>query len=223
MVSAAKKDDARKNQEGKTSIGNATIGALPDATIIRSPSLEGDAQHLSSREIEEYLAEHLGIKKSAAEVAWAGVLSLFQRALIGGRSVRLVEVGALHPYKKSESRYRDPLTGKMKNIPGRKHVKFVLAGSLKKGLRDRNLYAQHSKSWALIFEQRAEAYAAVREKRLAELKIRLSKEREERKLAEEANPNLRVERLRAQREARIAKKALKENEPKETAKTKNRK
>lgn len=86
---------------------------------------------MSSREFEDVLIDRFGCDRDAAETAWTEVLAAAGRALLNGRAVSLIHVATLKPYEKKETAYRDPATGKLREIPPRWHVKLTLSPDIK--------------------------------------------------------------------------------------------
>ena len=58
-------------------------------------------------------------------------LRLMREALVSGRSVGLMGIGCLEPYRKRGSKYRDPMTGRLKRSSARIRVRFVLSNKLR--------------------------------------------------------------------------------------------
>lgn len=75
---------------------------------------------MSSREFEDIIAEVLG-DRAKAESLWSSIIDGARSALLGGRAVSLVHIGTITPYDKQASRFRDPNTNAMIEVPARRH------------------------------------------------------------------------------------------------------
>lgn len=90
---------------------------------------------MSSGEIETLLAKALRLNPEDVMDAWTAVLNAMVEALKSNRSVTLLNICTLEPYLMAKSKYRHPATGEVMKVPPRKHVRLMVARSLKEALR----------------------------------------------------------------------------------------